>query len=419
MADDASSLPSAFAQRLHETRLDLGRRIVAHIRAGTSDLADAPMRNDVSVYIDPARHAAERQRLFRETPVLACFSNDIREAGQFRTFDETGVPIVVLRGKDGAVRAYLNVCLHRGARLVREAEGRANLFTCWFHGWSYATEGRLAAATEAERFTDASGASALSDRDHLIAVPVAERHGLVFVQATPGSVMDIDAHLGDFGPELELLELGKAERVKDGVLPVAANWKFALDTYGEGYHFAALHKQTLAPYFRNDITVYDRFGPHHRVLFVARDLEAWVDRPEETWGVDDALGGIHYIFPNTILFAGSVSPGKRYYTTFRHFPGETPGETVTHKTIYAPGGVKSAEHRREVEDAWDATAHVVRTEDYVVAAEGWRNLAHLPAGQTVVYGRQEMALQNVHRAIARAIGMPLPTEAPDTRGAAQ
>jgi len=411
-------MTSSLAERLHQTRLGLGRRIVEHIRHRTSDLAEGPMRNDVSVYTDPARHAAERQKLFRETPLVACFSSDIREAGRFRTFDETGVPIVVVRGRNGALRAFLNVCLHRGARLVRESEGRANLFTCWFHGWSYATDGKLLAATEAERFCDADGRSALPERDHLIAVPVAERNGLVFVQATPGSVMDIDAHLGDFGPQLELLELEKAEPVKTGVLPVAANWKFALDTYGEGYHFAALHKQTLSPYFRNDITVYDRFGPHHRVLFVSRDMEQWLERPEEDWGVDDALGGIHYIFPNTILFAGSVSPGKRYYTTFRHFPGETPGETVTYKTIYAPGGVKSPAHRQEVEDAWDATAHVVRTEDYVVAAEGWRNLGHFPKGQTVVYGRQEMALQNVHRVLAEAIGRPLPAVSPSSRAAA-
>ena len=400
-----------FADRLHQTRLGLGRRIVAHIRDGTSDLAEAPMRNDVSVYTDPGRHALERQRLFRETPVVACLSSDIREPGAFRTFDETGVPIVVTRGRDGVARAFLNVCLHRGARLVREREGKANLFTCWFHGWSYGADGRLVAAPEADRFADADGHSCLGASEHLIAVPAAERHGLVFVQATPGSTMDIDAHLGDFAAQLELLELDKAEPVKSGELPVASNWKYALDTYGEGYHFAALHKQTLAPHFRNDITVYDRFGPHHRVLFVARELEAWLDCDEADWGVDDALGGIHYIFPNTILFAGSVSPGKRYYTTFRHFPGETPGETVTYKTVYAPGGVKSDAHRAEVEAAWDATAHVVRTEDYVVSAEGYRNLLAMPAGSTVIYGRQELSLQNVHHAIADAIGLPLPAAA--------
>ena len=405
-------MTETFADRLHQTRLGLGRRIVEHIRSGTSDLADSAMRNAVSVYTDPARHAVERQKLFRETPVVACLSSDIREPGQYRTFDETGVPIVVVRSRDGQVRAFLNACLHRGARLVREPAGKANLFTCWFHGWSYANDGRLAAVPEAERFTDACGASALGDSDHLIAVPAEERYGLVFVQATPGSTMDLDTHLGDFGPQLELLELDKAERVKDGVLPVASNWKYALDTYGEGYHFAALHKQTLAPYFRSDITVYDQFGPHHRVLFVGRELEAWVDMPEDQWGVDDALGGIHYIFPNTILFAGAVSPGKRYYTTFRHFPGESPGETVTHKAVYAPGGVRDEAHRQEVDAAFDATAHVVTTEDYVVSAEGYRNMLAMPAGATVIYGRQEISLQNVHKTLAEAIGLPLPAVTP-------
>ena len=398
---------TSFEDRLLETRLKLGRRVVAHIRNSTSDLADHPMRNDVSVYTDPARHAAERQKLFRETPLVACLSRELPEPGSYRTFDETGVPIVVVRGADGAVRAFLNICVHRGARLVREPAGQAKLFTCWFHGWSYGLNGKLAAAPEAERFEDA-----LCGHDHLVSVPAAERFGLVFVQATPGSTMDIDAHLGSFGAELELLQLEQAEPVKAGQLPVKANWKYALDTYGEGYHFAALHKQTLAPFFRNDITVYDRFGPHHRVLFVGREQEAWLDLPESEWGVEHRIGGIHYIFPNTILFAGAVSPGKGYYTTFRHFPGEAPGETVTHKTIYAPKGVHSEEYRGEVEAAYDATAQVVETEDYVVAAQGWRNMTVLPAGSSVVYGRQEMALQNVHRSISDAIGMPLPTVSP-------
>lgn len=398
---------SSLDQRAEATRLGINRRIVAHIRNGTSDLAEGAMRNSVSVYTDPRRHAAERQKLFRETPVVACLSSDLAGPGAYRTFDETGVPIVIVRGRDGQVRAFLNICTHRGARLVREPEGQAKLFTCWFHGWSFANDGALAAAPEAERFCDALG-----ERSHLIPVPAAERYGLVFVKATPESTMDIDAHLGDFGPQLELLQIQAATRVKTGVLPVKANWKYALDTYGEGYHFAALHKQTLAPHFRNDITVYDRYGPHHRVSFVSRDMEDWLDRPEEDWGAGLALGGIHYIFPNTILFAGSVSPGKGYYTTFRHFPGEDPGETVTYKTIYAPKGVNDEAYRQEVEAAYDATAHVVATEDYVVAAEGWRNLAAMPPGSSLVYGRQEIALQYQHRAIAEAIGMPLPPVGP-------
>lgn len=405
---------AAPVEEILKSRLATARRVVDHIRNGTSDLADAPLVNSASVYTDPARHAREREVLFKQTPQFVCLSTELAEPGAYRTFDETGVPIVVARQGDGSVRAFLNICLHRGARLVREAEGKANRFTCWFHGWTFAATGQRIAVPEAERFE-----GGLDGRDHLISLPCAERHGMIFVVPTPGASLDLDAHLGEFDPVLAALNLEGAERVKSDVLPVASNWKYALDTYGEGYHFAALHKQTLAPYFRNDITIYDRYGRHHRVGFVERSWEQWVDKPEETWGIRGEASGIHYLFPNIILFAGSVSPGKTYLTIFRHYPGEAVGETKTYKTIYALGGVKSEEHRAEVADAFDATAHVVRTEDYVTAAEGWKNLTALPPGATVVYGRQEIALQYQHRAIAEAIGLPLPAASAPVAAAAE
>ena len=383
-------------------RYEQARRLAAHVRNNTSDLAPAPMRNDVAVYTDPVRHAAERQKLFREMPVAVCLSSELPKPGSFRVFDETGVPVVVVRGQDDEVRAFLNICTHRGARLVREEAGTAKLFTCWFHGWSFDSKGAVVGVPERERFE-----GCLEPSKHLIAVPAAERHGIVFVQATPNSVMDIDAHLGSFAPILAALDLDKCEHVKSGQLPVKSNWKYALDTYGEGYHFAALHKQTLAPYFRNDVTVYDRYGPHHRVGFASRDVEQWAGKPESEWPVPGPAG-IHYLFPNTLIFVGSVRPGFTYTTLFRHFPGEDVGETVTHKSIYAPKGVNSEEYRKEVEAGFDATAHVVLTEDYVTAAEGYRNLTMMPKGSTVVYGRQELALQYQHLAIAKAIGMSLP-----------
>ncbi|HSM96723.1 MAG TPA: aromatic ring-hydroxylating dioxygenase subunit alpha [Rhizomicrobium sp.] len=379
------------------------RRMAEHIRNKTSDLAPGPMRNAVSVYTDPARHAAERQKLFRETPVVACLSTQLPQPGSYRVFDETGVPIVVVRGQDNQVRAFLNICMHRGARLVRDREGTAKLFTCWFHGWSFDNKGGVVGVPERERFE-----GGLKESEHLISVPAAERYGLVFVQATPGSKMDIDGHLGTFAPVLEALDLDQAQHVKSGELPVSSNWKYALDTYGEGYHFAALHKQTLAPYFRNDITVYDKYGRHHRVGFASRQMEEWAFKPEAEWPLSGP-SGIHYLFPNTIIFVGSVRPGYSYTTLFRHFPGEEVGETITYKSIYAPRGVNSEEYRKEVEAGFDATAHVVTTEDYVTAAEGWRNMTKMPKGSTVVYGRQEIALQNQHRDIADAIGLPLPT----------
>ena len=386
-----------------DERLKVARRMAVHIRDRSSDLAPEAMVNLASTYTDPDRHRREREVLFARTPQLVCLSSELKGSGAYLTFDEVGPPVLVTRGKDGAVRAFLNVCPHRGARLVRDECGTANRFTCWFHGWTYAAEGRLIAVPEGERFGDA----VLAGRGHLHALACEERHGMVFVMPTPGVSLDLDAYLEGFGAVLEGLRLESCEKVKAGVLPVAANWKYALDTYGECYHFAALHKATLAPYFRNDVTVHDRWGRHQRASFAQRDWDRWTTTPESEWGLEPVPGGIHLMYPNVVLFAGSVSPGKSYLTIFRHYPGEAVGETRTHKTIYALGGVRDEAHRKEVADAFDATAHVIITEDYVTAAEGWRNLTFLPRDATVVYGRQEMAVQQMHRNFAEALGEPI------------
>jgi phenylpropionate dioxygenase-like ring-hydroxylating dioxygenase large terminal subunit len=401
---------SPTAERLHAAKRDTARRLAAQLR-GTSppDWAESAAVQDAAAYTDPVRHAAELKALFRETPLVACLSSDLAAPGSFRRFDEAGVPIVVLRHRQGALRAFMNICPHRGARVVQDAQGNASRFTCHFHGWTYGADGQILGIPQKDGF-----AGCTQDRG-LAPVPVTERHGLVFVQAAPASpeafAGRVDGLLGSFAPEIAMLELERAEHVKSRVLPVAANWKYVLDTYGEGYHFATLHRDTIAPHFRADVQVYDRFGPNHRVSWAARPMTAWLEQQEQAWDVDSMIGWVHYIFPNTILFTGSTQPGRGYVTLFRHFPGALPGETKTCKSIYAPAGIHSDEQRAEIEAAFDATAHVVVAEDYMVAAEGWANLASLPAGATVVYGRQEVALQNVHAAIASAIGVAAPRRA--------
>jgi len=111
-------------------------------------------------------------------------------------------------------------------------------------------------------------------------------------------------------------------------MPVKSNWKYALDTYGEGYHAIALHRESLGPLFRCDISIFDTYGPHFRIHFVEHSMKEWLNSPEDEWNAVDRLGGIHYIFPNTIIFAGKVKPGRKFYQLFRHFPGEAVGETT-------------------------------------------------------------------------------------------
>jgi carnitine monooxygenase subunit len=391
-----------WARRRRRVARELQRRAVAHAAAGTTDMAVGPFANLASVYTDPERFAAEKQRLFGgDLPLVAGLSGDMPDPGDRLLFEATGTPIVILRGRDGVARAFLNMCTHRGARLATDCTSAARL-TCPFHAWTFDLEGKLIGLPGARGFTG------YDRRDlGLVAVPCVEWQGIIFVQPRGGAgAIDIAAFLGDFAPELAQLELQGAEPVKAGELRAASNWKFALDTYGEGYHFATLHAATIGQTHFNDMCVYDSFGPHHRVSFPDKGAAALARLPESDWP-DVDYGGVHYLFPNTVLFIGSIEPGKGFTQVFRLFPGASPGEMVTRFAVYAPTGVQSEQHRAECTLAFDATAQVVSTEDYVIAANAWANLARAPDGQRVIYGANEPALAGVHTAIAAAIGMPL------------
>lgn len=400
MYDSISPKPMNWLERRTRVIDDLRRRSVAHLAAGgTTDMAPTALKLSNTLYTDPQRLAAEKREIFGKLPLVACLSGDIPNAGDVITFDLAGPPIVVTRGKDGQVHAFLNTCTHRGARLVRECGNRARL-TCPFHGWTFDITGKLLGIPGKEGFPG------MEHRD-LQRVPVAEWNGLVFVQATPGDGrIDIEKYLGDFAPELAQLELANGTPVKSGILELKSNWKFALDTYGESYHFAKLHTTTIAPHFVSNVAAVDAFERGYRIYFPDVGKRELVGKPESAWPAHE-FSSVHYLFPNTIVFVGSLVPGKWFYQIFRHFPGATPGEMRTHFTIYAPKNGADDAYRAEVAAAWDATAHVVQTEDYLIAAEGWDNLSRSP-GATVVMGRNEPAVQHAQRLIAAAAGVPLP-----------
>src|SRR5262245_22391198 len=183
-----------------QDQIDLLKRLLHYVEARTTSLADAPWRNDVSVYADPAHLAREQQLLFREHPLLLGFASQWGGAGAYRTDDHAGVPILVVRGRDEKLRAFLNVCRHRGARVAKDA-GEARAFSCPYHAWSYDLAGRLSAIPDERCFPGVRG-----ERSSLTALPLCEKHGLVWVIPTPAAdgaeTFDIDPWLGGLASEL-------------------------------------------------------------------------------------------------------------------------------------------------------------------------------------------------------------------------
>ena len=95
------------------------------------------------LYHDAEFLDAEKRAFLRAAPQVVCHDSDIAEPGEWRSLDYLGESVIVIRGDDGVVRAFANVCRHRGSRLVDGSGGCAKVLTCPYHAWSYARDGRL------------------------------------------------------------------------------------------------------------------------------------------------------------------------------------------------------------------------------------------------------------------------------------
>lgn len=385
--------------RAPDTMRDLERRVVAHLaHGGTTDLANAAVAIPAAEYTDTARFEAEQRELFGKLPLLACLSRDVAEPGDSFTFDAAGPAILIVRGQDRKARAFLNMCTHRGARLVTECQ-RRKLIVCPFHAWSFDTQGRLVGMPGEEAFEGVDrGARGL------VPVPVGEWGGMIFVKAHAGEEeIDVEAWLGDMGPQLLALDLANAKPIKLDRVDTEANWKYCLDTYGEAYHFQALHTATFGETTISNVALCDTFGPHYRVFFTNQGYQDYVGKDESEWPVVP-YGGSHFIFPNSIVYGAPMPGGGNMVGMYRLYPGESVGKCFTLLSVHRASDVPAETPDEAFGQAHDYIVHVVSTEDYSVSKEGQRNLQHVPAGFEVVFGRNEAALQNTHQHIDALIG---------------
>ncbi|WP_407685624.1 aromatic ring-hydroxylating oxygenase subunit alpha [Mycobacterium sp. HUMS_1102779] len=209
-------------------------------------------------YTSAAVFAAEQQHVFESMWFCVVRTGDVGEPGQFKNVGVGRESVLVVRGRDRVLRAFLNVCRHRGALLCTEPEGRVRRnLRCPYHSWTYGLDGTLVAAPNLGSLTDEDGAG-IDRRDYgLVAVALREWLGYAWVclGAEPPSfedeVVGAAAHrLGDLRAidnyRIDTLQVGR--RV---VYDVAANWKLIVENFMECYHCATIHPELtrLVPEF--------------------------------------------------------------------------------------------------------------------------------------------------------------------------
>lgn len=372
------------------------RRIVEQLKHKQApDMGESALEVSPELYTNPERFERERQRVFRQFPLLAGLSSEVANAGSHITFDAAGVPILIVRGSDGELRAFLNICTHRGAKL--SASENSSNFICPYHGWVFADNGSLKNVPLEQGFTGVD----LSAKG-LVKIPVAEWRGMVFVIAEPGEqAIDVEGFLDGLAPLLSALNLDELKKNAQDQLQVNCNWKLALDTGREIYHVPVVHRNTLAKNLYNHTMIYDQYGLHNRYCGAGKDFEELLEKPEQEWP-EMRYQAVHYIYPNTTLAISHAVDGETPMVSIsRIFPGKSVGETTTYLSTYSRDADPASTEIHK------AVVGVVNTEDYVQAANVWENLSAQTGGFKLVWGRNEALLQQYHQQLAEHTDMPL------------
>lgn len=381
-------------------QLELADRALRHVAARTTDADDerGPAKVATATYLGEELLAREQARIFRALPIAIAHSSALPCPGDFITHDELGVPLLVVRGDDGALSAFFNVCRHRGTRVENLPCGSGKkAFVCPYHSWSYARDGQLRAIPHEHGFPGIDK----SERG-LVRVPAGEAAGLVFVRAVRAASetdakLDARAFLGPIAEDLEGFGLATSHIYAPRVFTKEMNWKLAMDVFLETYHLRTAHKDTIYGTFFDNLGCVDRVGPHLRNLFPKRSIRALAGQPDDVKGsvLRKHANVLFHLFPNTLVL---VQPD--HAAVIQAWPD---GPTRTRFTAYtAVPEPATSERARAYWDRNNDILYGATDEDFALGESIQRGLAS-GANEEVLFGAFEHALTHFHDEVARRL----------------
>lgn len=368
-----------------EGQLALARAIERGEQRETTGITQVP----ASVYTDPEHWKREKAALFDRLPQVLCPSAVLPDPGMALPHDATGRPLLITRDADGEVHVFLNVCRHRGTRLVEGEDVQcAKRLVCPYHAWTYKLDGKLLALPRPETFPG-------MDKDDmgLIELPSCEAGGLIWFAPVENA---------DFTDARKLGEDMDTFRTSDLVLfrrkthTVKGNWKLIMDAFLESYHVTRLHAKTIGPFFKDGVTSGDQIGPHQR---------AAVGRLEEMEGVDlTDMAALRKVvtFAYQLLPATVIIPSPDYLNVMVLMP-QSHDLTLVEDFMLIPEEPATEKARDHWERSWALLdGGVFASEDFRAAELGQQGL-ETGAISELTLGTLEGGIHRFHTIVDEAL----------------
>lgn len=374
-------------------RLTPGQRDLARSLAqGAAKTGEDVTTVAAASYTCPERFAAERSKLFETMPQVVAPSA-LLAPGSAVAHDGFGRPLLLTRDAKGRAHVFLNVCRHRGTRLVEGAQAVcAKLLVCPYHAWSYRLDGALQALPRPDTFPG------LDKSDFGLAeMPSIEAGGLIWTLPQGGRFDFEEAET--LGADFTALGLPHLHLFARQTHDVGANWKLIHDAFLESYHVLRLHAGSIGPYFKDGVTAGDTIGPHRRSV-VGRDAE--IGDVEDIATLRRSLTFTYTVFPNAVVI---FSPD---YVNLMVLMPQSEGRTLVEDFMLipqppapGPSGDKARDHWQRSWDLLDG--RVFSQEDFRAAELGQQGLAS-GAIDRITLGTLETGIRAFHDEVDARIG---------------
>ena len=222
----------------------MAAKVIHAFRETTDTFAQGAKTLPQKYFVSPEVFEQEQEKIFAQHWMLVGHESDVAKAGDYFLRDVSGESVIIVRDKGGEVRAFYNVCRHRGTRLCEEASGHSSAIQCPYHAWTYGLDGRLVGAPHMDEV------SGFDRNDYsLYPVKVGVWEGFIFVNLA-NDAMPLEEWFAPLTGKFSHWNLAKLRSAKRVEYDVHANWKLMFENYAECYHCPGVHPQLqkVSPY---------------------------------------------------------------------------------------------------------------------------------------------------------------------------